>query len=446
MNRAMCFRLVIRGLIVLIVLCTATMASAEWTENVLYSFQGGKTDGALPVGKIVFDSAGNLYGATTQGGGEYPPAQCGTVFELTPPTQKGNPWTETVLYIFKGNASGDGNLPAGGLVMDSQGNLYGTTGYGGTGSCVLLGTKVGCGTVYELSPPSQQGGSWAETVLYSFQSGKDGYLPQGDLVADKNGNLYGATEYGGGYGSCNSPYYQYCGTVFELSPSKKRGGTWEEQVLYSFKGATDGANPNGGLIFDKKGATYGTTYSGGNQNCKLDGSVGCGTAFVLNPPGPKGGPWKENLLHVFKDYSDGALPSAGLTLATNGELYGTTLSDVFRLREKSGSWRKQTIYTFTNYAWGPQGTLIFDKTGNLYDTTYSAQSYAGTVFQLKAPGRKRGKWTFNLLYGFTGGADGGEPAAGLVPRPSGHFYSTTTKGGGGNCSFYGCGTVFEASP
>ncbi len=178
MTRATYFRLVIRALMVLIILCTATMASAEWTENVLYSFQGGKTDGELPVGKMVFDSAGNLYGATTQGGGFCAPAQCGTVFELSPPAQKGGSWTETVLYIFKGNASQDGNVPAGGLVLDSQGNLYGTTGYGGTGDCVLLGTKVGCGTLYELSPPSQQSGSWTETVLYSFQSGKDGYLQQ----------------------------------------------------------------------------------------------------------------------------------------------------------------------------------------------------------------------------------------------------------------------------
>jgi hypothetical protein len=198
MTRAMHFRLAIRSLVALAVVSMAAgAASAEWKENVLYSFQGGPTDGALPVGKMVFDSKGNLYGATTQGGGECPPAQCGAVFELTPPAKNGDPWTETVLHIFKGIYNGnplDGNVPAGGLVIDSAGNLYGTTGYGGTGSCVLSGTKVGCGTVYELSPPTQQGGTWTETVLYSFQSGKDGYLPWGDLIFDAKGNLYGATE------------------------------------------------------------------------------------------------------------------------------------------------------------------------------------------------------------------------------------------------------------
>src|SRR5579872_1766004 len=108
-------------------------ASAEWKEKVLYSFQGGVNDGAVPAGGVVFDKAGNLYGATTDGGGECPPAQCGIVFQLSPPAKKGNPWTETVLHIFKGN--GDGNTPAGSMIIDSAGNLYGTTGYGGTGNC-----------------------------------------------------------------------------------------------------------------------------------------------------------------------------------------------------------------------------------------------------------------------------------------------------------------------
>ncbi len=147
------------------VLSLTLFASAEGKEKVLYSFQGGPNDGEYPAGGVVFDKAGNLYGATTDGGGECPPAQCGTVFQLAPPAQKGDPWTETVLYIFKGNGSGDGNTPAGSVIMDAAGNLYGTTGYGGTGNCVLLGTKVGCGTVYELSPTTQKGGAWTETVL-----------------------------------------------------------------------------------------------------------------------------------------------------------------------------------------------------------------------------------------------------------------------------------------
>jgi hypothetical protein len=193
-----------RSIICILALCGALLAltpsaSASWNEQVLYSFQG-IPDGSVPVGSVVFDEAGNLYGATTDGGSSSCQSivQCGTVYQLTPPVHKGDVWTETVLYIFKGNASNDGATPAGGLVIDSAGNLYGTTAYGGTGNCVLLGSKVGCGAVFELSPPMQKGGAWTETVLYSFPSSTQGYLPRGDLVFDSAGNLYGATEFGGG--------------------------------------------------------------------------------------------------------------------------------------------------------------------------------------------------------------------------------------------------------
>jgi hypothetical protein len=141
------------------------------------------------------------------------------VYQLAPPAKQGDPWTETVLYIFKGNTSNDGASPYGGLVIDAAGNLYGTTGYGGTGNCTVLGSKLGCGTVFEMSPPKQKGGQWTETVLYSFLTPKQGFVPAGDLVFDSAGNLYGATLYGGGYGTnCGDAFYQYCGAVFELSP------------------------------------------------------------------------------------------------------------------------------------------------------------------------------------------------------------------------------------
>src|SRR5580704_17794308 len=215
----------------------APPASAEWKEKVLYSFQGLPNDGAYPAGGVVFDKAGNLYGATTDGGANNCPgiAQCGTVFQLQAPAQNGGAWTENLLYVFKGVNSNDGNTPVGGVIFDQAGNLYGTTAYGGTGNCMLFGGRVGCGTVYVLMPPKQKGGKWTEKILHSFQSGKDGYFPWGDLTVDSAGNLYGATEYGGGYGSCNAPYYQYCGTVFKLSPPKTKGGKWREQVLYAFR-------------------------------------------------------------------------------------------------------------------------------------------------------------------------------------------------------------------
>jgi hypothetical protein len=246
----------VRPWLTLAILALAVNASAEWKEKVLYSFQGG-TDGAIPAGAVVFDKAGNLYGATGDGGASTcdGPGQCGTVYQLAPPATKGGAWTETVLYIFKGHAQNDGATPEGGLVIDQAGNLYGTTGYGGSGSCTLLGGAVGCGTVYELSPPAKQGDPWTETVLYSFQGGNDGFVGFGDLVFDKAGNLYGATLFGGGKGTtCDSLYGGQCGTVFKLSPPKAKGGKWTEKVLHTFKGIAagahfgDGASPNGGLV------------------------------------------------------------------------------------------------------------------------------------------------------------------------------------------------------
>ena len=242
-------------LLFVLILPFASTASAEWNEKVLYSFQG-IPDGAVPAGGVVFDKQGNLYGATGDGGASTceGPGQCGTVYQLKPPTQKGGAWAETVLYVFKGHAQNDGATPEGGLVIDQAGNLYGVTGYGGSGPCLLLGGAVGCGTVYKLSPPAKQGDPWKEKVLYSFQGGKDGYVAFGDLVFDKAGNLYGATLFGGGKGTtCDSLYGGQCGTVFKLSPPKTKGGKWTEKVLHRFAGGTDGANPNGGLVLDSKG-------------------------------------------------------------------------------------------------------------------------------------------------------------------------------------------------
>ncbi len=429
------------GLILALILALASTAiAAQWKEQVLYSFQGG-SDGQLPVGAIVFDKQGNLYG-TALGGN--------LVFQLAPPAQKGDPWTETLIYQFQNLP--DGNDPNGGLIIDEAGNFYGVTAYGGSGGCILLGIKVGCGTVFEVSPPSQKGGQWTETILYSFQGGSDGYVPNGNLVFDKAGSLYGATTYGGGHGSCNSPYYQYCGTVFRLTPPKQKGGKWAEKVLYSFKGGTDGANPNGGLVLDHKGAVYGTTFSGGNQNCGLDGSVGCGTAFELHPKGPKGKGWEETQLHVFTDDDDGGLPSAGLTFGNSNVLYGVSLGRVFRLAHESGRWKKTNLYDFCNQSGGgcdPEGSLIFDSSGNLYGTTYYGfvNELRGSVFCLRRPKKKGGAWDIEYLHGFVKLPDGLYPAAGLTFDATGNLYSTTQQGGSGTgCHEGGCGTVFEVSP
>src|SRR5579859_4174259 len=122
----------------------SSRVSAKGKEKVLYSFQGG-SDGARPAGSVIFDRNGNLYGATTNGGSSScrGPFQCGTVYQLKPPVKQGDPWTETVLYVFKGSDSNDGASPFGGLILDQAGTLYGTTGYDGTGNCMLFGGRVG---------------------------------------------------------------------------------------------------------------------------------------------------------------------------------------------------------------------------------------------------------------------------------------------------------------
>ena len=394
----------------------------------------------------MFDKAGNLYGATTNGG---------MVYQLAPPVKQGDPWTETVLYVFQGNSKGDGATPQGGLVIDSAGNLYGTTAYGGTGNCVLLGALVGCGTVYEVSPPKQKGGLWTETVLYSFPTPKQGYVPNGDLVFDSAGNLYGATMFGGGKGTTCDPFYQYCGAVFKLSPPRTKSGKWTETVLHAFAGGTDGANPNGGLVLDIKGAIYGTTFGGGNESGEC-GTAGCGTVFKLVPPSAKGEPWTMKILDRFNG-QDGATPAAGVIFDQKGNLYGTAFAGgnqgnggVFELaKPESGfhTWKEKMLYFFDggNDGDNPMARLIFGPDGDLYGAAYAAQTESGTVFRLSPTGRNGG-WNFIVLYGFKGPPDGALPTAGLVSDGIGNLYGTTQKGGTGAACQFGCGAVFELSP
>lgn len=447
--------------VALVFMAFAKHASAEWKENVLYSFQG-IPDGAYPSGGVVFDKGGNLYGATSWGGANNCPGigQCGILYQLQPPLKRGDSWTETVLYVFKGVNSNDGNTPAGGVILDQAGNLYGTTAYGGKGSCQLFGSRVGCGTVFELMPPKRKGGAWTERVLYSFQSGKDGYFPWGDLTLDSLGNLYGATQYGGGYGSCNAPYYQYCGTVFKLGPPKIKGGKWTEKVLYAFRGIQagkqlgDGANPNGGLVLDSNGAINGTSFYGGTGNCGGSAGVGCGTVFQLSPPVKEGsGAWSEKALHNFLGYpKDGGNPSAGLVIDANRNLYGSTTlgadgdGTIYKLaapNDRSSQWIETILHQYKGCGDGcaPSSVLVFDQMGTLYGLAASGINRAGVAFRLLPVAN--GHWQYANLYSFKASPDGAQPNGKLVMRSAETLYGNTGSGGAGQGCQGGCGTVFQ---
>jgi len=404
----------------LVLLVFGVLLSAAWaqTESVLYSFcaQGSPcTDGSTPVAPLILDQKGNLYG-TTEYGGAYSVIG-GVVFKLTPAGKY------TVLYSFCAQAKcTDGETPVGGLVLDQKGNLYGTTYNGGNSNCDL----GGCGVVFKLTPRGK------ETVLYSFcaQSGcTDGWYAEGGLISDQEGNLYGTTQYGGAYNNWGGTVfkvtprgketvlYSFCaqsgcvdgtqpdggvvfdqkgnlygttydggshnsGVVFKLTPDGK------ETVLYSFcaqTNCTDGAGPLGGIVFDQKGNLYGTTQQGGSYDR--------GTVFKVTPNG------KETVLHSFcrANYpcTDGAEPLAGPVFDQEGNLYGTTSEGgapgnagvVFRLTPEG---EETVLYSF---CWEevcadgkePVAGLVFDQKGNLFGTTSSGGAYGiwrGTVFKL----------------------------------------------------------------
>ena len=387
-----------------------TCAWAADHKTVLYSF-GNPPDGYGPFGNLIMDAAGNLYG-TTGGGGVYcsPFYSCGTVFKLS--RTEGGGWTEVVLHSF--GSGNDGRSPNGSLIMDDDGNLYGTTSSGGV---------PGGGTAFKLSPDGN--GGWTETVLYNFGGGNDGDYPDCGLLMDTAGNLYGSTLYGGAYG---------WGTVFELSPNGSGG--WTETVLHSFNySSNDGHSPIGSLVMDAAGNLYGTTYNGG-AFCQ---STGCGTVFELSHG--EGG-WTETLLHSF-NANDGSGPEAGLVMDAAGNLYGTTFQGgnlggllcapfgcgtVFEVSPVAGGgWTETTLYSFNGQpdAGYPQFSLILDTRGNLYSTTSMGGSdNYGTAFELSP---RQGGWRETVLYSFELVNDGG-PTSGLIIDRAGDLYGATSGG------------------
>jgi uncharacterized repeat protein (TIGR03803 family) len=199
--------------------------------------------------------------------------------------------------------------------MDATGNLYGATGYGGNLNCF---GGIGCGVVFELSPPGNGKTAWTETVLYTFTGGSDGASPQPPPIFDSAGNLLGTASSGGASGY---------GTVYQLTPPPKGQSAWTFTVLYALGGSPDGAYLNSPLVPDNSGNYVTGTFYGGTGSCAFSNApVGCGTVLKLSPPAKNGGSWTESVLYSIPTQSKGALVGAPLLVDASGVIYGATFS------------------------------------------------------------------------------------------------------------------------
>ena len=391
------------------------------TFSILHNFSGG-ADGANPIEGVTLQGSGNLYGGAAL-----------TVFRLR---DQGPGWLLYPILEFSGT---NGNL-AGRLTVGPDGVFYGATYSGGIQDC----EGFGCGQVFSLRPPAtfcpNPFCAWTQTILYQFNPvnvPRDGYFPNGGIVFDSTGNLYGTTSMGG---------VSNQGTVYQLTRS---GGGWTEDAIYDFGGGTDGGSPNAGMVVDQSGNLYGTTFGGGDPTC-LFSEEACGVVFELSPTSSG---WMETVLHTFRNFSDGAQPLGGLVADHNGNLYGTTSlggnfggGAIFELTHSGAGWTFNVLYDLNGLPGqvGPQGLLAIDTNGNVYGTTDS-EGFAGVgnLFKL-APGG--GGWTYTDLHEFAiSASNGAYPHDGPTVDANGNLFGTTSSGGTGNC-FDGCGVIYEVTP
>ena len=421
----------------------SSIIARSQTESILYNFRPG-TDIIEPFYGVVFDSQGNLYGTSFDGGAN----SMGGVFQLSP---NGNGWNETVVHPFTGSPS-DGSMPYAAPVVDSAGNIYATTFYGGN----TRGCSGGCGTLVKLTQTSP--GVWTETPVYWFQgrgSDADGAHPLA-IGLNSLGYPYGVTSNGG---SSN------IGTFYQIVPTAN-GGYAEEQ-LFDF--ANSGVSfPQGGLAVDSEGNVYGSSLEGGVHNL--------GAVFELSPGA--NGTWTETTIYSFSsEHGNVPYPNPDLVIDTQGNLYGTVRNGglqntkcgtagcgfVFQLtKTQNGTWQLQPIYKFRggNDGNGRWDGVILDGAGNLYGTTLNGGGkgasngicragtnivFCGTVYELSP--QSDGSYAETILHRFGSLPDGAEPAGRLVLDSAGNLYGTTSRGGDATCGFgYGCGIVFKITP
>jgi uncharacterized repeat protein (TIGR03803 family) len=419
------------------VLAVAAIPPAQaQTLTVLHIFMG-EGDGSTPIAGLTQDAAGDLYGTAELGNFfDFCIPTCGAVYKVA---HQGSGWITRPIYHFNGPP--DGSTPTSRVIFGPDGNLYGTTIYGGTGSC-NNGTVHGCGTVFKLQPPPTACPSfmcpWKETILYSFASESDGEWPQGEITFDQAGNIYGTTE-AGGAPTC------LCGTVFKLTHNAD--GSWSKSTVYAFQGgATDGGSPYAGVTLDKSGNIYGVATAGGLQCQQI-----CGIVFELTQSVSG---WTETVLHFFAGGADGADPYGGLIFDGLGNLYGaaaeggmgvgTGMGTVYELSPGQGGWTFATLHEFTGEeADYPLSRLTMDAAGNLYGSSFSGGTFnSGTVYKLTA---SNGGWTYSTLYSF--GANDGSTGFALygnvVLDAAGNIYGTASQGPYPDPD---SGTVFEITP
>jgi len=395
--------------------------SVGQVEKILYSFD---SFGYPEEFGVITGPGGSLYGTAPAGYGY----SGSFAFELTP--SAGGIWTESTLANIPLKT---GFFSSCTLLADASGNLYGTT--------PAVGSYAG--TVFELSPIAD--GGWSLQTLHTFTTtGGDGYDPEGTLILDSDGKLYGTTYYGGG-GGCSDGIGTGCGTVFELAPAGD--GIWTERILHSFSiGDQDGQNPFAGVVIDGAGNLYGTTVYGG---------TGYGAVFELKPGNGSNG--VEKILHRFNNNGkDGLMPTAGMVFDAHGNLFGTTSQGgifqasgggtAFELTPSSnGGWSEKIIHNFGGGINGIPGylggTLLTDTSGNLYGVTLNGGvNNVGAVYELSPS--ENGNWSEKTLYSFSEENDNGvTPTGGLHSDAAGNLYGTTFAGGANDV-----GTVFEVTP
>jgi hypothetical protein len=350
--------------------------------------------------------------------------------------------TLTTLYSFQ-NGGTDANGPSAGLIKDGAGNLYGPS-YGGGSS------GGGSGTIFELSPPPSGQTAWIETVIHAFSAvggQNDGVHPEGRLLIDAGGNLYGTTNAGGGSDNDGG------GTVFQLVPPTTAGNPWTLNTLYVFpvNKVGLGHRPYTALLMDTTGALYGTTPSEGAVNVR---DVVPGLVYKLSPPATGQTSWTYTTLYSFpvsKHNVDS--PTSGLVADTQGNLYATFAHygtkanfGIFELSppaEEGGDWIETTIFTFPDSSGSPVGELVMDESGALYGATdASGGSIDGTVYRLTPPGAGQTNWTQTILGKFKNAHSTASPNGGVVFGAQGQLYGNTLGGEGKSAA----GTTYQLTP